>query len=68
MSAVQWQRVTELFQAALDRSAEKRESFLREACGEDRKLYETVQALLDADKEAGEFMESPLTRTDLDSD
>jgi len=53
-----WQRVAQLFHQALEKSAEKRQRFLREACGDDLDLLRTVASLLEADEEAGEFLES----------
>jgi tetratricopeptide (TPR) repeat protein len=49
----------ELFHAARDLAGEAREDFLREACGSDRVLHDEVRALLRADDEAGNFLETP---------
>lgn len=55
-----WQRITELFEEALPLSESDRGIFLREACGGDEKLRRTVASLLEADSEAGDFLETPL--------
>lgn len=63
MSRNRWKQVSELFQAALDRPRTERESFLREVCSGDLALLEEVERLLEADSEAGGFLEeSPLLR------
>jgi hypothetical protein len=47
MSDARWQRVNDLFHAALERDAESRDPFLREACGADDALYADVVSLID---------------------
>lgn len=42
-------RAFDLVEAALDRPAEEREAFLRDACAEDKGLYEMAHALLTAE-------------------
>jgi serine/threonine protein kinase len=54
-----WDRVKELFQSALDRLPAERVRFLREACGEDRKLLREVESLLVAHQQAGNFADRP---------
>ncbi len=44
----QWERVKELFDAALERSAGERDEFLRQACGGDASLCAEVKSLLSA--------------------
>ncbi len=46
MDIEQFKRVEELFNAALDLPAERRDAFLERACGPDRTLLETVLRLL----------------------
>src|SRR5215813_7213503 len=54
-----WQRVTKLFEQALERAPEKRSGFLKSACAGDNDLLREVQSLL-AEHEAEEnFLESP---------
>ena len=54
-----WDRVKELFQAALDRPPAERARFLREACGDDRTVLREVESLLLAHQQAGDFAERP---------
>jgi eukaryotic-like serine/threonine-protein kinase len=54
-----WQRVKTVLGAALERPAEAREAFLREACGEDDGLRREVESLLAARTEAGDFLSEP---------
>jgi eukaryotic-like serine/threonine-protein kinase len=49
MSGERWQRVNELFHAALEREGPDREAFLRDACAEDDGLYAEVVSLIAAD-------------------
>src|SRR5262245_23645371 len=49
MSADRWQRVNELFHAALEREGAARDTFLRESCGPDDALYREVASLIAAD-------------------
>src|SRR2546425_341591 len=54
-----WQRVTELFDEALERAPEERSEFLKSACAGDRDLLREVESLLaQHDAETG-FLESP---------
>src|SRR2546422_9432779 len=54
-----WQRVTELFEQALERSPEERSEFLESACAGDADLLREVESLLaQHDAETG-FLESP---------
>src|SRR5206468_3882603 len=54
-----WQRVKQILGAALERPAEAREPFVREACGDDAGLCREVQSLLAAHVEAGHFLSEP---------
>ena len=49
MHPIDWSRVQELFEAALERSEGARDAFLAEACGGDVRLRDEVSALLAAD-------------------
>jgi eukaryotic-like serine/threonine-protein kinase len=51
MSNVRWQRANGLLHAALEREAGARESFLRNACGDDAELYGDVASLIAADED-----------------
>lgn len=44
----QWEKVKELFDAALQRKPEERDDFLAQACGSDSSLREEIQSLLSA--------------------
>jgi serine/threonine-protein kinase len=57
MERERWQRAQELFHAALERSAETRDAFLRDACGADDALRASVSALL-----RGDAASAPLDR------
>lgn len=55
-------RTKDIFLAAhIISDAEERVRFLKQACGEDAELLERVQALLDADASAEDFLETPLS-------
>src|SRR2546425_4250565 len=54
-----WQRVTELFEQALERAPEERSEFLKSACAGDYVLLREVESLLaQHDADTG-FLESP---------
>lgn len=55
-----WERVKQLFQAALNQPPEKRAGFLREHCKDDRALLHEVESLLEAHAQAGDFVERPV--------
>jgi eukaryotic-like serine/threonine-protein kinase len=57
--ADRWDRIKELFHAALGRESRDRPAFLREACGDDRGLQAEVESLLDAHQAAGSFADGP---------
>src|SRR5215217_7254720 len=46
-----WQRVVDLFHAALERPLEARDAFLAEACGPDMELQREVASLLVSDRQ-----------------
>lgn len=60
MSKDRWQRMAELFDEVVERPPEEVESFLRQACGDDRQLAQAVGALIEASREAGDFLEDPI--------
>jgi tetratricopeptide (TPR) repeat protein len=55
-----WTKVTEIFDAALDRPRGERDSYLAEACAGDDGLLAQVRYLLDEFDRAGNFLETPL--------
>src|SRR5262245_15399992 len=59
MQPERWQRIDELFHAALERDGAERAAWLAAACDGDDGLRGEVEALLAADGEAEGFIESP---------
>jgi Tol biopolymer transport system component/tRNA A-37 threonylcarbamoyl transferase component Bud32 len=53
-----WERVEQLFEAALQRPANERDAFIREACGDDRALAGEVSSLLAAYADTGHIFET----------
>jgi eukaryotic-like serine/threonine-protein kinase len=53
----EWQKIKDLFGAALERTPTARAAFLREACGDDASLREEVRSLLEAHDSAGGLLE-----------
>ncbi|MBN2559694.1 MAG: protein kinase [Phycisphaerae bacterium] len=66
MADERWQRVKELFQAAIECEPGDRPAFLNEACRGDPTLRAEVEALLGSDSETGDFLKPPLADGDLD--
>jgi serine/threonine-protein kinase len=64
MDAQRWQRVNDLFQAALERPSEERMRFLAEACGDDQKLYDEVASLVNSHDLSTSFLEVPAIAAD----
>ena len=54
-----WQKVKELYEAALLLPSEKRSSFLDEKCDGDEEMRREVESLLSFSSDAGSFLESP---------
>jgi Tol biopolymer transport system component len=61
MNEDRWRRTEELFHAALERAPEARTAFLDWNCGTDRDLRRDIDVLLSKEKEAGSFLETPVT-------
>ncbi|MDZ7717767.1 MAG: tetratricopeptide repeat protein [Balneolaceae bacterium] len=59
MATENWQKIKQIFSNALEVESSERESFVKEACGDDRELLEEVQSLLDAHKNPGPLDKSP---------
>jgi serine/threonine protein kinase/Tol biopolymer transport system component len=59
MAADRQRQITELFHAALERSASARPAFLREACADDEALRQEVESLLRYDNASDQFLERP---------
>ena len=54
MTPERWGLITELFHATLERDPDRRDAFLREACGSDAELRAEVDSLLAGDQQAAE--------------
>jgi len=61
MDAHRWQRLDELFQAAIARAADERRAFLAEACAGDDGLRHKLDRLVRAHERSGGFLEAPVT-------
>lgn len=59
MSANQWERVKDLFHAALARRPEDRQQYILDVCGADEALQREVRELLAAHMEDGNFVDTP---------
>ena len=59
MTPERWQKVQDLFHAASEREPARRDSFLLEACGDDRELRREVESMLASSERVGSFLESP---------
>ncbi|HRH43592.1 MAG TPA: serine/threonine-protein kinase [Pyrinomonadaceae bacterium] len=60
MSDNNWQKVVEIFERAIDLPMSERENFLLFECRNDAGLRAEVDAMLKADAEADDFIESPI--------
>ena len=59
MTPERWQKIEELFQAALDLPEDERRSFVVNACNGDAELCAQVESLIAQHDEAGDFIEAP---------
>jgi serine/threonine-protein kinase len=57
-----WDEVDRLFGEALDVALEDRPTFLKEACGDDPELFDTVSRLLDSSDRASDILPGPGTQ------
>src|SRR4029079_15694037 len=64
MTVEQWLKVEAVLQAALDRPAGERISFLSEACGGGESLFKETHSLIDAYEHADDFIEQPAITRD----
>lgn len=60
MSPERWQKIESLFQSAVELAPSEASVYLDEACGDDKDLRDEVEKLLRSDREASEFIESPI--------
>jgi serine/threonine-protein kinase len=54
-----WEKVEQIYDAALQRPEAERAAFLREACGGDEHLRRDLESLLGFAQGAGDFREQP---------
>src|SRR6266404_6584117 len=59
MTPEQWHKVKEVFEAALERTAEERSAFLGHACAGDESLRNEVNSLLSSYGKESSFLETP---------
>jgi serine/threonine-protein kinase len=59
MAHENWQRVREVFDAALRQDPGDRQNYLNEACGDDKKLLSEVESLFSSLAKSDEFLETP---------
>src|SRR4030095_7907069 len=59
MNPEQWRNIRELFEAALDRPADERATFVAQACAGDEELRQRVEAMLAADKRESLLIDRP---------
>src|SRR5215471_191706 len=59
MTPAQWERVKEVFAAALDREPNERSGFLKHVCAEDEMLRSEVESLLSSYGQESAFMDTP---------
>lgn len=62
MTPEQWDKVTEIYSAALELESGERIAFLNEACDGDEELRREVESLLKADREADDFISQPVIK------
>jgi len=69
MNQAQWERLKDLFQAALEQPPPARRDWLRQQCPDDLSIVREAEALLDAHETAGAFLEQPaqVDPSDLDT-
>src|SRR5580765_3733791 len=59
MKPDRWQRVKQIFQAAMDRAPAERAVFVSDACAGDEELRQEVESLMSSDGRSGTFLDSP---------
>jgi serine/threonine protein kinase/Tol biopolymer transport system component len=59
MTNDRWQKVKEIFQAALERPPDERSAFVSAACGADDNLRREVESLISSDGRSGTFLDAP---------
>jgi hypothetical protein len=59
MKSERWQKIEEIYHAALEREESQRANFVKEACGGDESLRREVESLLTQEGATGSFLEAP---------
>jgi serine/threonine protein kinase/Tol biopolymer transport system component len=59
MKPERWQKIKDIFQAALDRAPEERSAFVSQACEGNEELRKEVESLISSDGRTGAFLDSP---------
>jgi len=59
MTSERWQRVDEIFQAAIELRAEERPAFVERTCAGDEELRREVESLITADEQGLSFVDEP---------
>src|ERR1041384_5357446 len=62
MEDQQWAKLKEVLDGAWDLPADSRPAFLDQACAGNPQLRSSVEALLEADRDIGDFLEPPAVR------
>ena len=65
MDSNRWKAVNEIFHAALELPPSERAGFVATAAGDDQDLKGEVELLLEADANAGSYIETPLIASGL---
>ena len=60
MANDRWQKIEELFEVAVELSADERGAYLERECGGDAGLRREIEQLISADQSADEFIEEPI--------
>src|SRR5215471_5699313 len=60
MTPERWRQITDIFHAAIAHDAARRDTFLAEACGDDRGLRADVESLMAAHRNADGFGDAPV--------
>jgi len=67
MKPERWRQVDQLLDAALEREASERNTFLKEACAGDEELRAEIESLLEAHERAATFIETPAADSAVES-
>jgi serine/threonine protein kinase/Tfp pilus assembly protein PilF len=59
MATEKWQKVKEVFDAALRQEPEARQNYINEACGDDKDLLTEVESLVSSFDKVDDFLEEP---------